>query len=171
MLNLPNAISLLRIILLLPCFYYFDNDQNNLGLSILILMIITDFADGIVARRYDNTTDFGKAFDPLCDKIVIFSIFIYLTFNREFPLWFLPTLISRDLVLLYFGALVKRRSGKMPQANVPGKILINTIAILIIGSFMGWREFSQFGLFLSVVFLPYSTFIYLADYKKILTEN
>lgn len=171
MFNLPNAISLLRIILLLPCLYYFDVGQNNIAMSILFIMIFSDIADGIVARKFGNVSDFGKMFDPLCDKIAIFSFFIYLVLNREFPLWFLLILVSRDIVLTYLGALVKRQSGNMPQANVPGKIMVNTIGILIIGSFMGWHEFSEFGLFLSVVFLAYSTFIYLSDYKKILTKS
>ena len=168
---LPNFISLFRVILILPCLLFFDAGQNYLGLSILILMIISDYADGIVARRHENVTEFGKAFDPICDKIVIISFFIYLVINRDFPLWFILTMVSRDLVLTYFGILVKRRSGKMPQANMPGKIMVNTIALLIVGSFMDWIELTQIGLWSSVVFLVYSTIVYLTDYKKILLKT
>ena len=171
MFNLPNFISLIRVIIILPCLLLFEAGHNYWGLSVLILIIITDFADGIVARRYEITTDFGKVFDPLCDKIVIISLIIYLMFNRDFPFWFFVTLISRDIVLLYLGILVKRQGGQTPQINVPGKIMVNTIALLIIGLFMDWVILADFGLLASAVFLVYSTVVYLADYKKILLKT
>lgn len=156
--------------MLLPTLLLFNAGENNLGLGMIILMIITDYADGIVARKQDNESDFGKAFDPVCDKIVIISLVIYLLIYNDFPLWFILILIVRDIVLLYLGILVKKQSGKMPQANVPGKIMVNTIALLVIGSFMGWPELRQFGLLTSVVFLVYSTVVYLSDYRKILLK-
>ena len=170
MMNLPNMISLFRVILIIPCLFYFNAGQNYLGLSILILMIITDFADGIIARKYKNVSDFGNAIDPICDKIVIIALFMYLVFNKDFPLWFFIILISRDIVLLYLGVLIKRQSGNMPQANVPGKIMMNTIALLVIGLFMDLDILAQFGLLSSVVFFVYSTVVYLSDYKKILLK-
>ena len=88
MFNLPNFISLARVILTVPCLIFYSAGQNNLGFGVIILMIITDFADGMVARKYDNVSDFGKAFDPICDKIVMIALFTYLIFNKEFPLWF-----------------------------------------------------------------------------------
>lgn len=171
MFNLPNFISLVRAFLTVPCLLFYNAGQNNLGFGIIVLMIITDFADGMVARKYDNVSDFGKAFDPICDKIVMISLFIYLIFNNEFPTWFFILLISRDIVLMYFGLLVKRKSGSMPQANVPGKIMLNTIALWIIGLFMNYDILAQFGFLSSVVFLIYSTIVYLTDYKKILLQT
>jgi len=171
MFNLANLISLFRVVLIAPCLLYYNAGQDYMGLSMLGLMIITDYADGIVARRLNHVTDFGKAFDPISDKIVIISLFIYLFLNKDFSLWFMLTLISRDAILTYLGILVKRRSGKMPQANMPGKILVNAIGVLIIGLFMGWLVVAQIGLWASIFFLVYSTIVYLADYKKILMQN
>lgn len=171
MFNLPNLISLIRVILILPCLIFFNGGHINWGFIMLVLMVFTDFGDGIVARRYKNVTDFGKAFDPICDKIVIIALFIYLILNKDFPLWFFLTLISRDIVLSYLGILVKRKNGIMPEANVPGKIMVNTIALLIIGLFLDMNILAQFGLLSSVIFLAYSTIVYLADYKKILLKT
>ena len=171
MFNLPNFISLVRVLLIVPCLLFFSAGHNNLGFGILLLMIITDFADGKVARKYDNVSDFGKAFDPICDKIVIIALFSYLMIYKEFPLWFFILLISRDIVLMYLGLLVNRKSGSMPQANVPGKIMLNTIALWVIGLFMNFDILAQFGFLSSVVFLVYSTIVYLADYKKILLQT
>ena len=171
MFNLPNLISLIRVILILPSLIFFNGGHIYWGLSMLILIIITDFGDGLVARRYKNVTDFGKVFDPICDKIVIISLFIYLILNKDFPLWFFLTLISRDIVLSYLGILVKRKNGIMPEANFPGKIMVNTIALLIIGLLMDMNILAQFGLLSSAIFLAYSTIVYLADYKKILFKT
>lgn len=142
-----------------------------MGLSMLVLMIISDYADGIVARRLGNVSDFGKAFDPICDKIVIIATILYLVIYKDFPFWFIITLIARDAVLMYLGILVKRQSGKMPQANLPGKILTNAIALLIIGYFMDWMVLAQFGLWSGVLLLVYSTIVYLTDYSKILQKT
>lgn len=171
MFNLPNFISFTRVILTVPCLLFYDAGQNNLGFGVLILIILTDFADGMVARKYKIVSDFGKAFDPICDKIVIIALFSYLVFNKDFPLWFFILLISRDIVLMYLGILVNRKSGIMPQANVPGKIMLNTIALWVIGLFMNVEILVNFGLFSSVVFLLYSTIVYLIDYKKILLKT
>lgn len=171
MFNLANLISLFRVILIVPCLLYYNAGQDYMGLSIVGLMILTDYADGIVARRLNNVTDFGKAFDPISDKIVIIVFIFYLVLNKNFPIWFILTLITRDVVLMYLGILVKHRSGKMPQANMPGKILANAIAVLIIGFFMDWLLIAQIGLWTSIFFLVYSTIVYLADYKKILMKS
>ena len=171
MFNIPNFISLVRVILTVPCLIFYSAGQNTLGFGVLILMIITDFADGMVARKYDNVSDFGKAFDPICDKIVLIALFIYLIFNKDFPLWFFTLLVSRDIVLMYLGLLVNRKSGSMPQANFPGKIMLNTIALWLIGLFMNFDILAQFGFLSSVVFLVYSTIVYLTDYKKILLQT
>ena len=152
----------------IPTLMYFHSGEKLLGLLFLIFIIITDFADGIVARRTDKVSDFGKALDPISDKIVIIGLFIYLVINSEFPIWYLATLVSRDLILSYVSFLVKRKSGIMPQTNVPGKLAINFIALMIIAWFMEWGDVKMFAFWSSILFLLYSTIVYVKDYYNIL---
>ena len=160
----------------IPSFMLFDSGYKYWGLLVLILIIITDYADGIAARKFNQVSDFGKALDPVADKIVIISLFIYLLIKSDFPIWYLASLISRDLVLSYLSLLVKRRSGIMPQTNVPGKIAINFIALMVIAWFMEWEDVKMFGLWSSTIFLIFSTVVYLREYynilyKKVSVEN
>ncbi len=174
--NTANLISISRIFMTIPSFMLFDSGNKYWGLLVLILIIITDYADGIAARKLNQVSDFGKALDPVADKIVIISLFIYLLIKSDFPIWYLASLISRDLVLSYLSLLVKRRSGIMPQTNVPGKIAINFIALMVIAWFMEWEDVKMFGLWSSSIFLIFSTVVYLRDYynilyKKVSVEN
>ena len=152
----------------IPSLLYFHSGDRLMGLLFLIFIIITDFADGIVARRTDKVSDFGKALDPISDKIVIIGLFIYLVINSEFPIWYIAMLILRDLSLSYVSLLVKRKSSIMPQTNVPGKIAINFIALMIIAWFMEWEDVKMFAFWSSIIFLLYSTIVYIKDYYNIL---
>ncbi len=166
--NLPNLISISRILLTVPCLMFFDAGDNNPGLLMLALMIVSDYADGILARRMKMVSDFGKALDPLSDKIVTVILISYLILEKSFPIWFVSTLILRDIILSYLGLKVKKKTGVMPQANMAGKIGLNGIAIMIIGWFMDWEWMKLFGLWGSVIIILYSSVVYFWDYYKLL---
>ena len=165
-LNLPNFISISRILLIVPCLLLFDAGNNYYGLFILTLMIVSDYADGIIARRMKIVSDFGKALDPLSDKIVIIILITYLILEKSFPIWFISSLILRDIILSYLGLKVKKKTGVMPQANMAGKIGVNGIAIMIIGWFMEWEWMKLLGLWGSVILISYSTINYFIYYYK-----
>ena len=166
--NLPNFISISRILLIVPCLLFFDAGDNYSGLFILALMIVSDYADGIIARRMNIVSDFGKALDPLSDKIVIIILIAYLILEKNFPIWYISSLILRDIILSYLGLRVKKKTGVMPQANMAGKIGVNGIAIMIIGWFMEWEWMKLLGLWGSVLLILYSSGIYFKDYFKAL---
>lgn len=96
-LNLPNKLTLIRIILvpfiiILPLFSYINqtNDFLNkiilenisvLDLIVLVIFVVasfTDYLDGHIARSRNLVTDFGKFLDPLADKLLVVSTMIYL---------------------------------------------------------------------------------------------
>ena len=164
--NLPNLVSISRILLIIPCLLFFDAGENYPGLLILALMIVSDYADGIIARKMKMVSDLGKALDPLSDKIVIVILIAYLMLEKSFPIWFISSLILRDLILSYLGLKVKKKTGVMPQANMAGKTAVNGIAIMIIGWFMEWEWMKVLGLWGSVLLILYSSVIYFRYYYK-----
>ena len=170
--NIPNFISISRILLIIPCLLLFDAGEKYQGLFILALMIVSDYTDGIIARKLKMVSDFGKALDPLNDKIVIIILIAYLILEKSFPIWFISSLIFRDIILSYLGLKVKKKTGVMPQPNMAGKIGVNGIAIMIIGWFMEWEWMKLLGLWGSVLLILYSSFIYFRFYYKALrVEN
>ena len=79
--NLPNVLTISRIVLLAPLLImiYLPNDQLNLISVILFIFIaLTDFFDGFFARRQNITSEFGKMLDPIADKLLVVGVLIVL---------------------------------------------------------------------------------------------
>ena len=79
--NLPNVLTISRIVLLAPLLMmiYLPNDQLNLiSVILFILIALTDFFDGFFARRQNVTSEFGKMLDPIADKLLVVGVLIVL---------------------------------------------------------------------------------------------
>jgi cardiolipin synthase len=100
MLNLPNFLTLIRIVLipfflvLLASQLYFD------ALLVFILGGVTDALDGFIARRMNQKTSLGAILDPVADKLLLMSSFIMLGMMGGIPLWLVVLVVSRDTVIL-----------------------------------------------------------------------
>ena len=85
--NLPNKLTMLRVILI-PFFVFFMLTDlvpysGLIALAIFIAASITDFLDGKIARKYNLITNFGKFMDPLADKLLVCSAMICLIRDAE----------------------------------------------------------------------------------------
>ncbi|MGQ0630445.1 MAG: CDP-alcohol phosphatidyltransferase family protein [Sporichthyaceae bacterium] len=100
-LTIPNLLSFLRI-LGVPVFLWLILGPERDGLALLVLMFsgITDYADGYLARRLNQTSRLGALLDPAADRLYILATLIGLTVRDIVPLWLTIALISRDLVLI-----------------------------------------------------------------------
>jgi cardiolipin synthase len=100
MLNLPNFLTLIRILaipfflVLLASHLYLD------ALAVFILGGVTDGLDGFVARRTNQKTALGALLDPVADKLLLMSSFIMLGVMDGIPLWLIVLVVSRDAVIL-----------------------------------------------------------------------
>ena len=98
--NLPNLLSLIRIILT-PLFIIllFSDVPNAKFFALLIFAIaaITDGYDGYLARKYNQITPVGKFLDPLADKILVVSTFISFAVIGIIDYWIVGIIIFRDL--------------------------------------------------------------------------
>lgn len=81
--NVPNALSIVRLILLPIFAYLFLNDQVYWSFVVLVISGITDLLDGIIARRFNQITPLGKLLDPLADKITQVAVVICLAIKYE----------------------------------------------------------------------------------------
>lgn len=106
--NLPNILTLTRI-LLLPFFVVtLIYNQYQYALIIFIAASVTDILDGFIARVTKQITDFGKILDPVADKFFLVTSFILMSNIGLIPKWLAIIVISKDLivvigsVILYF---------------------------------------------------------------------
>ena len=97
--NLPNLLSLLRIILT-PLFIIFLFSENRLlALIICAVAAITDAYDGHLARKYNQITPQGKFLDPLADKILVLSAFFSFAFIGIIDFWMVGIITFRDMFI------------------------------------------------------------------------
>lgn len=98
--NIPNAISLTRI-LVAPFFYFFFISGNrylvSLACWIFILASLTDVIDGWAARRFGIVTRYGEFLDPLADKVLTLLALVGFVQMHIIPLWMLIIILSRDI--------------------------------------------------------------------------
>jgi CDP-diacylglycerol--glycerol-3-phosphate 3-phosphatidyltransferase len=119
-----NLISFSRILLAVPAIWLFFHDHWEWGMAILAVCIITDWADGYVARKTRAVSDFGKVLDPFADKVVAVAMMLLMVFKMDFPIYFVIVLILRDLSISIIGNILYRRHRIVGGANITGKIFI-----------------------------------------------
>ena len=95
--NLPNVLTISRIVLLAPLLImiYLPSDQLNLiSVILFILIALTDFFDGFFARRQNIMSEFGKMLDPIADKLLVVGVLIVLMIKGTIEdLTILPALL------------------------------------------------------------------------------
>ena len=82
--NLPNFLTLLRIFLLPLLIYLIIDGNSSFNLAILILFIVialSDYFDGVIARKTNSTSEFGKMLDPIADKLFVVLLIITFIYN------------------------------------------------------------------------------------------
>ncbi len=98
--NLPNSLTILRI-LLIPVFVgLLVHGQHHYALGVIIVAGITDGLDGTIARMANQRTKLGSYLDPLADKLLLTTSFATLAMIHLVPLWVSIIVVSRDLILL-----------------------------------------------------------------------
>ena len=166
----PNLISLYRVFILPIIGYYLAQPDYNSMLIAVTLMFsagISDALDGYVARKLNMISDFGIAFDPVCDKIFAAVIVILMIFYRDFPLWLVGVIIGRDILILIAGSLLLKDKKIIVPSNLTGKYAFASIALLL-GSYSIWFDFGIKSMtFLSVIFTLFSIIVYFRVYQAV----
>ena len=121
--TIPNLLTILRI-LLIPLFLwaYLGLENQYLALGVLAFSFFTDFLDGFIARHWHMISDFGKALDPVADKLNQASILVALSF--KYPIMLIPfgVMFVKEVYLGILMLVVIKRSGTVFGANWHGKV-------------------------------------------------
>lgn len=98
--NLPNAITIIRI-LLIPLFLYkVIEGEMIFATAVYLTAAITDGLDGFIARVWHLQTRLGTFLDPMADKLLITTSFLTLSVLKIIPLWLALAVISRDFIIV-----------------------------------------------------------------------
>ena len=111
--DLPNRLCVFRIVVS-PLFFIFFTSSWKYGkvAALLLVLIIeaTDIIDGIVARRTNQVTDFGKILDPFADKIAKLTYFLSFLYFQYYPIWMFLIILYREFFLTIFRQYAERKN-------------------------------------------------------------
>ncbi|WP_040160968.1 CDP-diacylglycerol--glycerol-3-phosphate 3-phosphatidyltransferase [Nigerium massiliense] len=123
--NVPNVLTALRLVMV-PLFawlllaYPADPAMRWWANAVFILAILTDAADGRIARKYNLVTNFGKLWDPIADKALTGMAFIGLSILAELPWWITILILVREWgitvlrwAIIKYGVMAANRGGKL----------------------------------------------------------
>ena len=98
--HVPNILTIVRFILIPSILYFIFTNQYIAAFIMLTVSGLTDVLDGIIARKFNCITNFGKLIDPLADKTTQISILAALTFKGIIPLWMLLIVFIKEFAMI-----------------------------------------------------------------------
>jgi len=134
--NSSNSLSFIRLLLVIPAWFAFNNFDENLArysvAAIGIFAAITDILDGYLARKLNQITEFGKVIDPLADKVLIVFVVLNLFLLGEIPDYYFYMIVVRDVLILTGGLIVAKKLGKVLPSDYIGKATVLAIAFTLL---------------------------------------
>lgn len=162
-----NLLSLSRIFLGFIV-YLLLIDRNTLGaVLIAVIAILTDYADGYLARKRDEISELGKILDPLADKVAIACAALALYQSYDLPSWILLIIIGRDILILFGSTLLLGKVKSVMASELPGKVAVTVISLLILIYILELNFLKNIFLFLTVIAVIFSFFFYSLKFIKI----
>ena len=150
--NLPNKLTILRLILIPFYIFFLMTDffpfTSHVATVIFIAACLTDTFDGIIARKYNLITNFGKFADPLADKILVVSAMVCFVALGRMPFWVCIVILAREFAVSGF-RLVAAGNGVVLAASKWGKAktgwqmamsIMMTFDIVRLAAEQGWSQ-------------------------------
>lgn len=137
--NLPNALTLLRILLvpLLGWLLLVDGGEDvtyrMLAFAVFVAACVTDRIDGVIARSRGLITDFGKIADPIADKLLLGTVLVVFSGLGDIPWWVTALILGRELGITALRFAVIRRG---VIAASPGGKLKTLLQIFALGGYV-----------------------------------
>lgn len=139
--HLPNAISLLRLLMAGPIAALVVHDRSELAMALFIAAGASDGVDGWLAKRFRWQSQLGGWLDPLADKALVLAVCVALALHGDLPYWLLGLIAIRDLLIV--AGAITFHFGFAPLHAAPtllGKL--TTLSLLLMVVTLLWRNVS-----------------------------
>ncbi len=173
--GIPNWLTIFRIFLVPVFVILIGYDKPLYALLIFILAGLTDALDGYLARKLNQITNLGKILDPIADKALLVSAFIFIynsNLEIKFPYWFVVLVISRDIYLIAGSALIYFFKGYVKiKPSVFGKLttffqISSVVVVLCANIFYFPYEYLLYVFYITAFFTILSAITYTRDGLK-----
>lgn len=127
LMTIPNAISFIRILLITPFVAFFIAGKfitGNYWPAIIILALsgISDFFDGMIARKFNQESELGKVLDPLADKLTLIAVGLCLIFIEPYVLPLMIIMVVKDILMIVGGTIIINKGVIPPKSSWYGKV-------------------------------------------------
>jgi len=135
--NVPNVLSFIRLALVPLFLFLIITAQDALALVVLVVSSLSDYLDGLIARRFNQITRLGQLLDPAADRLFIFAALIGLAARGVIPWWLFLVIVGREIMLVVLGIISANYGfGPLPVHHL-GKVataaLYYALPILMLG--------------------------------------
>jgi len=167
-LNLPNVLTILRILLtviFITLFYQNGLASRLLALIVFTLASLTDYFDGYLARKHNLITPFGKLMDPIADKFLILSAFFIFMQLQLIAAWMFIVIFAREVIVTGLRLTAVKR-GAVLAAEEAGKLktVLQIVAVYLIIIFTVLSQLTNdtqsFQLMMRQVFMGINYFVF-----------
>ena len=162
---LPNILTEFRLVTFPIPVLLIAYGHDLAALILVVVGVITDIADGYLARRLNQVSELGKILDPVADKLAIGSLVIALYLFKDFPLWATAVIIGRDLFILIASLLSLRKAEPTPTSNFFGKLTALAWTLLIISYLTPLVVVQKILLIVAPAMVPISALLYLYQFR------
>jgi CDP-diacylglycerol--glycerol-3-phosphate 3-phosphatidyltransferase len=173
--NIPNSLTVFRLLLIPAILYSFDGGfphHQLVAFGLFAGASFTDSLDGRIARRYAKVTTLGKFLDPLADKLLILAVLALLVQDSLLPAWVVIVVIGRELLITGLRS-IGAAQGLIIAATPFGKT--KTISqMLAVGLVMLQRPYpglsglATVAVVIAVLFTVFSGIDYVWRYRRLL---
>jgi CDP-diacylglycerol--glycerol-3-phosphate 3-phosphatidyltransferase len=178
MINLPNVLSISRILLvpfLVVVLLTEVEGKEFIGLGLFLLASATDFLDGYIARRRRQVTRLGQLLDPAADKILTSAAFISLVGLGLAPAWMVVVIVAREFAISALRSVAALQNLAI-SASWPGKakttVQIVAISLAIVSNQLGsFRMLVNISLWLAVLVTIYSGVDYFVRFGRVVVKG
>lgn len=132
--HIPNILTIVRLIFVPIIILFLSMDNYLLAFITFTISSITDIADGIIARKFNATSDFGKLMDPLADKLAQISVLLTLTIKEIIPFWIISVMLIKELILI-IGASFLYGKKLVVSSKWYGKLTTVILYLAVVSSF------------------------------------
>jgi cardiolipin synthase (CMP-forming) len=181
-LTLANQLTILRIVMVPAFVLLVVYDRLGAALLVFVAAGVTDALDGLIARLAGQRTNLGAWLDPMADKLLLVSTFVVLTLpgiplTNHLPAWLTVLVISRDIVIVVFVAVVNLAVGPRTfRPSLLGKSATAAfIATAVVVMFFNYRRETSvlidIGIWTSLVFTIASSVDYFVRIRRLMNEG
>ncbi len=177
--NVPNALTLLRVVITFVLFYFiFSGFDFRWIISLFVIGMITDFLDGQIARRFKLTTEFGRKFDMIADRMLmigtVLALVVDMGVNGRINKWFgfqILIIMTREIISFPFALLAFLARKPIPKAKIIGKtttvLQAITFPLILINIMVPTTEFSIYFSVITAIAGFFSALTYIRDLKEL----